>query len=109
VLLFGRYPQYNFDALEAVLTDLTKQHYDLMVIAGDLVMNGPKPAEVLACVRDLRVPTLYCNTDIEVVKADPSHPVGWWTRQQLTEDDLAYLKHLPLLSYHPSSRAISLG
>ncbi|GHO70470.1 hypothetical protein KSC_093620 [Ktedonobacter sp. SOSP1-52] len=86
----------NFDALEAVLTDLAKQQYDLMVIAGDLVMNGPKPAEVMTCVRNLRVPTLYGNMDVETIQADPSHPNSWWTQQQLRGDDLTYLKQLPL-------------
>jgi predicted phosphodiesterase len=86
----------NFDALEAVLTDLAGQQYDLMVIAGDLVTNGPQPAEVLACVRDLRVSVIYGNMDVEVIQAAPSQSIGWWTQQQLTKGDLAYLKQLPL-------------
>ncbi len=41
----------NLAALDAVLADLATRLYDSMVIAGDLVMNGPQPAETLARAR----------------------------------------------------------
>ena len=85
----------NLAALDAVLADLATRLYDSMVIAGDLVMNGPQPAETLARVRELNVPTIFGNTDREVVEADADNPIGWWTREQIGDTGTAYLDTLP--------------
>ncbi len=85
----------NLAALEAVLADLATQTYDSLVIAGDLVMNGPRPAETLARVRDLNVPAIVGNTDRDVVEAGPDNSIAWWTRAQLDAGGLAYLETLP--------------
>jgi 3',5'-cyclic AMP phosphodiesterase CpdA len=37
----------NLRALEAVTDDLRRQAPDLVVHAGDLALNGPRPAEVV--------------------------------------------------------------
>ena len=84
----------NLAALDAVLADLAAQPHDATVIAGDLAVNGPYPAEVLARVRALGVPVIHGNTDRFLVEADDD-PVVRWTREQLREDDLAYLAALP--------------
>ncbi|MHB8293561.1 MAG: metallophosphoesterase family protein [Acidimicrobiales bacterium] len=42
----------NVLALEAVLADLARQEVDLVVVAGDLVSQGPRPAEALDMLRE---------------------------------------------------------
>ncbi len=37
----------NAVALNAVLEDLKRRPYDCLVVAGDLVLNGPRPGESL--------------------------------------------------------------
>ena len=55
----------NLAALQAVLADVHAQAPDALLWGGDLVMNGPRPAETLALVRELGGwgvvgPTLMC-------------------------------------------------
>src|SRR5690348_5245220 len=92
----------NVDALNAVLADLSTHVYDHMVIAGDLVTQGPQPAEALARVRELDVPTIFGNGDRAVVDAHPSNLIACWTRQQIGESGVAYLASLPF-SYRVTS------
>lgn len=85
----------NVDALHAVLADLAACSYDHMVIAGDLVTQGPYPAETLARVRALQAPTIFGNGDRAVVDAPPHNRIVWWTRQQIGESGRSYLASLP--------------
>jgi predicted phosphodiesterase len=84
----------NLPALEAVLADLAQVQPSQIVLMGDLVMNGPQPAETLARLMALDAPGVMGNTDYNVV-AD-NDPVGSWTRRQLDSTALAYLASLPL-------------
>ncbi len=89
----------NADALEAVLSDLATQPYNALVVAGDLVMNGPKPLESLALVRALDAPTLCGNNEWSIAEArdSPSPDPGVeWVREQLDEEGLDYIASLPL-------------
>jgi protein phosphatase len=85
----------NVAALDAVLADLLRHTPDYILLAGDLVMNGPRPAETMVRIHALDLPSVLGNTDVEVLQA--SDPVSVWTRQQLTPKDVAYLHNLPLL------------
>lgn len=67
-----------------------------MVLAGDLLTGGPQPVETLQRIRDLHVPTIFGNADREAVKAQNSLPIARWTREQIGEEGVAYLKALPL-------------
>lgn len=84
----------NLSALEAVLADLAKEPYDQLVLAGDLVMNGPHPAETLACLRALQVPTLFGETDRAVVEAGRENALARWTAEQIGAAGIAYLETL---------------
>ncbi len=86
----------NLDAFDAVLADLTVQQHEIMVLAGGLLTGGPQPVETLQRIRDLHVPTIFGNADREVVKAQSSLPIARWTREQIGEEGVAYLKALPL-------------
>ena len=56
----------NLRALEAVTDDLRRQAPDLVVHGGELVLNGPRPAEVVDRIRELGGPG-----------ARVSRPRGW--------------------------------
>ena len=97
----------NLDAFEAVLADLTTQRYDVMVLAGDLLAGGPQPVETLRRIRELDVPTICGNTDHNVVDGSSTFPIARWTREQIGEEDVAYLKALPLAHRIPPPDGIS--
>jgi protein phosphatase len=82
------------DALDAVLADAATQGLDGYVFAGDLVMNGPRPAETLDRIIDLHASGVIGNTDEEVL-ADRD-PVGQWTAERIGADGCAFLRSLPL-------------
>lgn len=85
----------NLTALEAVLADLATQHYDRVIIAGDLVMNGPYPAETLERIRGTHFPALLGETDHAVAAADPANDLACWTADQIGATGINYLETLP--------------
>ena len=85
----------NVAALNAVLEDLQRQPCDRLVVAGDLVLSGPRPVESLDAIRDLGVPTIYGNTDLLVFDERHSGERLDWVREKLGKDGLSYLKGLP--------------
>jgi putative phosphoesterase len=101
----------NLAALEAALKEIDKARPDHIAVTGDLVMNGPRPAEVVARVRALEsggALVLQGNTDIAVADFDFSAAFPWleevpdqvravaeWTQERLSDDDLAWLRRLP--------------
>ena len=85
----------NAVALNAVLEDLKRRTYDSLVVAGDLVLNGPRPGESLDTIRNLGVPTIYGNADLFVFDEEYSHDGLDWVREKLGTDGLSYLKRLP--------------
>jgi len=109
----------NVAALDAALTQIEAARPDAIAITGDLVMNGPRPSDVLDRVRALDAAGAYVvqgNTDIAVADFDYSAAFPWldevpaahrsvaeWTHDQLSDDELAYLRRLP------SERRIRVG
>ena len=85
----------NVAALNAVLEDLQSQPCDRLVVAGDLVLSGPRPAESLDAIRNLGVPTIYGNTDLLVFDERHSEERLDWVREKLGPDGVSYLKGLP--------------
>ncbi len=86
----------NVAALNAVLEDLRNRPYDSLVVAGDLVLSGPRPAESLDAIRNLGVPTIYGNTDLLVFDEQHSEERLVWVREKLETDGVDYLKGLPI-------------
>lgn len=104
----------NAAALEAVLADSVRHGpYDLTFCLGDLVWAGPRPAEVLACLRALcredptghaaPVVCLYGNRDCflldEVVAATNNEHERVqrhreWMMARLSPADLAFLRQM---------------
>ncbi len=88
----------NVAGFDAVLADLATQRYDALVIAGDLIFAGPRPAESLAQVRAQNAPTIYGNTERFFVDADSpmaNDPGVQWVRERIGAEGLAYIASLP--------------
>jgi len=101
----------NVAALEAALADAKKHKPNRYVVTGDLVMNGPRPAEAIERLRKLDAEgavIVQGNTDVAVADFDfaaafpglesvPSsqRAAAEWAHEQLSDDQLDYLRHLP--------------
>lgn len=93
----------NLEALQATLADIAAQRVDRIVCLGDIVGYNTKPAECLALIRDSNALCVAGNHDLAVCgrittddfSARAAHGVVW-TREKLTDDDLAFLRDLPL-------------
>ncbi len=79
--------------------------FDDLIVAGDLVNGGPRPAETLARIRALDCPVVLGNTDYYLF-ADPTaldaaglkeseRAQATWAAQQIGTGGVAYLKALP--------------
>lgn len=98
----------NIRGLEACLSDLAEQGgADTLVGAGDFCMDGPRPVEVLECLRERGALCVRGNTDREIVEfADPPHDGEGaedaeeaaefsWQCQRLGPRWLTWLRDLP--------------
>lgn len=102
----------NVAALEAVVADITRAKPDRVVVAGDLVLNGPEPAAVVDMLRDLAsegAAVIAGNTDIAVADFDFAAAFPWmtdgvpdaivaaaeWAHEALGEERVEWLRGLP--------------
>lgn len=101
----------NIAALEAALADIKRHKPDRLLITGDLVFNGPRPAEVVDRVRALEsdgAVVIQGNTDVAVADFDYAAAFPWldevpaghraaaeWAHDQLSDDHLDWLRRLP--------------
>lgn len=91
----------NWDALSVVLEDAEKRGVDTIVSVGDIVGYNANPAECLDKIRSLDCVVVrgnhdhYCAHDACL---EDFHPLAAnvvdWTRRQLTDDQINYLKNL---------------
>ena len=93
----------NFDALQAVLSDIDNNPPDAIYCLGDIVGYGAQPAECIAALRDRHIPSVAGNHDVAVTDAIPMdyfNPMAkasvLWTREHLSRNDLDFLSSLPL-------------
>ena len=100
----------NVAALEAALKDIKRHKPDIVLITGDLALNGPRPAEAVRRVRELEADgavVVQGNTDVAVADFDYSAAFPWleevpsshraaaeWAHDQLADDELDYLRRL---------------
>ena len=98
----------SVEALTAVVSALRDDGADIFVQVGDIVGYGPQPSKCIEMVRDLGCVTCLGNHDAAVLDLlDPSYFNQFaraaieWTRTQLGEDDLAFLRSLPLVVRQP--------
>jgi len=99
-------------ALEAVVKAIRKERPDAVLVAGDLVLNGPAPAATIDALRALEADGALIvsgNTDIAVGDFDygaafPQYQDGVpdaitiaaeWAHDELSDDQLDWLRRLP--------------
>ncbi len=85
----------NLAALDAVLADLATQPHHGVVLAGDLLANGPWPRETLARIQTLTATVLRGNMDEAVVQATANDGASRWAHEQIGAEGVAYLADLP--------------
>lgn len=100
----------NLAALEAVLAAIDAQGVDLVIFAGDLCLFGPRPAACIDLVRQRGIVSVHGNTDLFILGAgSPPERVAPhvdWTRAQLSDDHLEWLRRLPFgFRVSPTGRA----
>jgi predicted phosphodiesterase len=81
-------------ALARVLDDVASRKVDRILVAGDLCEGGPDPAAVIATLRDVGAECVYGNTDRDVIEGNGGATAAW-TREQIGEAGLDYLRSLP--------------
>jgi predicted phosphodiesterase len=72
----------NATALEAVRKALKKEKPDAVIVAGDLVMNGPEPAAAIDALRAMEADgatIVQGNTDVAVADFDYAAAFPWFT------------------------------
>src|SRR5512141_2076923 len=101
----------NVAALEAAVADAKRHKPDRVVITGDLTFNGPRPGETIDRVRALEKSgalVIAGNTDLAVADGDYAAAFPWlddvpathtaaaeWAHDQLSDEQLEYLRRLP--------------
>ncbi|HLH05418.1 MAG TPA: metallophosphoesterase family protein [Bryobacteraceae bacterium] len=95
-------PHANWPALEAVLAD-AEGKFDQVVCCGDLVGYNPDPARVTDWIRQNTICVVRGNHDKVVAGIDSlewfneiAQIAARWTIGQLSDDQLAYLRELPI-------------
>jgi predicted phosphodiesterase len=93
----------NLEALNAVLEDAESNGVDTYVCVGDIVGYNANPAECLERIRELCVAVVRGNHDHYVSHdecLEDFHPLAAnvidWTRRQLNEEQIQYLRDLRL-------------
>jgi putative phosphoesterase len=102
----------NAAALEAVRKALKKEKPDAVIVAGDLVMNGPEPAAAVDALREMEesgATIVQGNTDVAVADFDYAAAFPWftdgvpdahraaaeWAHDEIGDDRLGWLRRLP--------------
>ncbi len=100
----------NYEALNAVLSDIDDHKAEQIFCLGDLVGYGPHPNAVVEMIRSLDIPTCQGCWDEDIVEGlnacDCSYPsllaesrgkaAHAWTDQQIHPETREYLAQLPL-------------
>ncbi len=100
----------NYEALNAVLSDIDKQGADKIFCLGDLVGYGPDPNRVVEMIRSMDIPTVQGCWDEDIVEGlnacECSYPsilaekrgktAHEWTNDQIHPEVREYLAQLPL-------------
>src|SRR5690349_8585456 len=91
----------NLVALDAVLADLIARNIEHTLCLGDVAAGGSQVSEVIARLQELSCPIVMGNTDAWLLSprlterknlfAQKVQDNEFWSSQQLTEDDKAFL------------------
>ena len=98
----------NSHALEVVMESIKNDSVDLVVCIGDVVGYAANPKECIQAIRDISKATVAGNHDFAVARKLDSgcfnpeaREAVSWTRDQLSEEEIAYLAGLPLTALFP--------
>lgn len=104
----------NLHALQAVLKAYEAEGIDEYLCTGDLVGYGAFPRECIKICRDLCTHIVAGNHDFAVCEKltleffnSYAKSAVLWTRNALTDEDLAYLRGLPLTSVVDSDTTLA--
>jgi len=94
----------NLEALKSVVEDMKEQHIDRVICLGDIISKGAHGHECLEMVKNLADAVVRGNNDIRYTKAldeiasEPNfdYEYFYWTQKQLTNDDIKYLRAIPM-------------
>lgn len=94
----------NLSALTAVLNDIKQQGIDRIICLGDIIGKGANGHECVRLVRENCNAVVRGNNDIRYSKSldeiadSPEFDYEYflWTQKQLSADDIAYLRTLPM-------------
>ncbi len=96
----------NYDALDAVLVGLEQEGVDEYICLGDIVGYGPEPIACLHRIRKVAEYIVAGNHDLAVAEKLSvegfnvlAREATLWTRNELSDEDIAYLANLPLVHY----------
>lgn len=94
----------NLEAFQAVIEDLRAERAEKVAFLGDVVGYGADPNECLSLLRDLTDWVIAGNHDygaVGLTNIDIFNPMArsaiLWTREELSEENQAYLRRLLLL------------
>ena len=102
----------NLQALEAVRAAIAAEAPDVILVAGDVVLNGPDPSAVVDGLRELEAAGAHIiqgNTDVAVADFDFSAAFPWytdgvpdaliaaaeWAHDELGPERIDWLRRLP--------------
>jgi len=98
----------NIPALEAVLQDIKERKIHRIFCLGDLVGKGPHSYQALKMIQNVCEKVVKGNWDDLMFKEDVDEVIKWH-QQQLTKEQLDYLKSLPYaIEFFMSGRFIRL-
>ena len=93
----------NLPALEAALEAFAEREIEFMLCTGDVVGYGPHPHEVISRLRESRLNCTLGAADANLAfpfakteREGVAEEIIEWTRGQVTEDDLHWLRSLPV-------------
>src|SRR5207244_6014484 len=94
----------NAVAFDAVLRELERERFDEIVSLGDVAQGGPQPAECVDRLRELGCRCVFGNSDeflltldlgseeVDEERRERLVTVGRWSRQQLGDERLTFLR-----------------
>lgn len=95
----------NLEALQAVLTAMTKERIEKFLCLGDIIGYAANPNECLNRVRQLPAVAVAGNHDLAAVGHpilhelyDAAREAAEWTAAQLTEENKSWIGQLPLVA-----------
>ena len=104
----------NLHALEAMIEDCRDKRIDAYLCTGDLVGYGAFPKECIELARELSQEVVAGNHDFAVAGKlaldffnSYAKAAVLWTRDQLSDDELEYLRHLKLTAVVDEDTTVS--